>query len=722
MFCKNCGKEIQAGDKFCMTCGWRVSSDSEAQAAEAQPAETQAVEAQAAEAQPAETQPAETQTVEAQPTETQVAEAQPTETQVAEAHPVETQAVEAQAVEVKPAETQSSAAQPVQQSAVSAPQAANPVAPTNQEKPKKKKKGIFVAIGSVAALAAAGIAVAFNWSFINNFMMKTFYPADKYYQCVEQGNVDAAVASAATAYNTFLLEPLSSASGVYQSFVDGSGAGQDVGYTGEITFTLGELAQKMIKEQDPELNGIVDQLWQNGVTISYETYAADNWVQGLVGLGLGETSVFSLDNVINLGDNTIYLGIPELSEKYLGVKLEDVIPDYSYYLDDMEEASAYIEMLEAIAAKLPDEKQTKQLMAKYGKLILGCLDDVEKQNGKSLKAGDISQKCTRLDVIIDGKTFAKMAKAVCKELADDKEFKKIFLGLAEELLEIYEYYDLDDYYYGLEYDAEDLYEAFQSGCKYLSKNADVLEDSDFTMIMSVYVDSKGKICGREFFFGYNGATQQVMIANPQDGNKTGYKVELITETDGEEVAVTFEGSTKESGGKLDGEFFLTVSADDEKRDILEVTVKQLDKTSMEEGYINGSFIVKSPYFQNPLRALIGVYGEDSSELKDLEISLDITSSKDAEECVIKLLEDGEMWGSVAVSGKVERGKKVSAPSDVIQIKDILSAGEGIEEYLDSIDWEEYKKRLEKAGLPEEVISGIDEISDLSLEDLIWMFY
>lgn len=658
MFCENCGKEIQDGDKFCMTCGWRVSSDGAAQ--------------------PAETQPA----------------------------------------EAKPAETQASAAQPGQQSTAAAPQAANPIAPMNQEKPKKKKKGIFVAIGSVAALAAAGIAVAFNWGFINNLMMKTFYPADKYYQCVEQGNVDAAVASAANAYNTFLLEPLSSVSDIYQSFVDGSDAGQDGGYTGEITFTLGELAQQMIKEQGLEQNEIVDQLCQNGVTISYETCAADNRIQGLIGLGLGETSVFSLDNIINLDDNMIYLGIPELSKKYLGVKLEDVIPDYSYYLDGMEDASAYIEMLEDIAAKLPDEKQAKQLMAKYGKLILECLDDVEKQSGKSLKAGDISQKCTRLDVIIDGKTFAKMAKAVCKELADDKEFKKIFIGLAEELLEISEEYNLDASLYGLEYDAEDLYEAFRSGCEYLGKNVDVLKDSDFKMIMSVYVDSRGKIRGREFIFEFDGNTQQVMIANPQDGSRTGYKVELITEADDEEVAVTFEGSAKESGGKLDGEFLLTVSADDEKQDILEVTVKQLDKASMEKGYINGSFIVKFPF----LPQLIGFYGKDPGEWKDLEISLDMTSSKDAEECVIKLLEDGDMWGSVAMSGKVEKGKEVSAPSDVIRITDVTSAGKGIEEYLNSIDWEEYKKRLEKAGLPEEVISGIDEISDLSLEDLIWMFY
>lgn len=691
MFCRNCGKEIQAGDKFCMTCGWRVSTDGEAQSTEAKPAEEQVAEVQSAEAKPA---------------EEQAAEAQSTETK-----PAEEQAVEVQSVEAKPAE---------EQAVVAVPQTTSPVAPTSQEKPKKKKKGIFVAIGSVAALAAAGIAVAFNWSFINNVMMRTFYPADKYYQYVEQENVDAAVASAATAYNTYLLKPLSSVTDVYQSFADGSGAGLDMGYTGEITFTLGELGQELIKEQSPELYEVIDQSKLNGATFYYESSVADNWVQGLVGLGLGGTRIISLDNIINLGDNTIYLGVPELSEKYLGVKLEDVVPDYRDYLDNMEEASAYIEMLEAIAAKLPDEKQAKQMMAKYGKLVLECLDDVEKQSGKSLKAGDISQKCTRLDVIIDGKTLAKIAKAVCKDLADDKEFKKIFLGLAEEMLEIYEYYDLDDYYYGLVYDAEDLYEAFRSGCEYLSKNADVLKNSDFKMIMSVYVDGKGKICGREFFLGYDGATQQVMIANPQDGNKTGYKVESIITQNDEEVAVTFEGSTKESGGKLDGEFVLTVSAEDEKRDILEVTVKQLDKAGMEEGYINGSFILKSPSFKNPLREIF--YGGNSDEWKDLEISLDMSSSRDAAECVIKLLEDDGLWGSVAVSSKVERGKKISAPSDVIQIKDIFSAGEGIQEYLNSIDWKEYKKKLEKAGLPEEIISGLDEVSDLSLEDLIWMFY
>lgn len=666
MFCENCGKEMQPGDKFCTTCGWKAPAEGEAQPAEAQVTGER---------------PAEAQTTEAQVTGEQPVEAQTTEAQPAAARPAGEQPAAAQAVAAQPAGA----------------------------KPKKKKKGIFFAAGAAVVLAAAGIAAAFNWSTVSNTFKKTFSSAADYYQYVEKENVDAVVASASTAYNAFLLEPLSSISDVTKSVT----AGTDAGYAGEFTFTLGELGRERMKQEEPELFEILDQLKVNSATLYFESYMADNWMQGLIGVGLGEARVLSLDNIVNLSDDTIYLGIPELSEKYLGVRLADVIPEYETYLDEMKETTASLEMMEAIAKKLPDEKQAKELLARYAKVVMGCLDDVEKENGRKLEAGGVSQKYTRLNVNIDGKTFAKMAKALCDELADDKEFKKIFIDVAGEVIDGYQKLDLDDYYFGMNYDAEELYEAFRSGLEYVSENTDALEDSDFEMVMSVYVDGKGKIRGRQFTFEYDGVSMEITMAAPQDGKKTGYKAELSVTESGDEVSVVIEGSAEESGGKLDGEFELTASAAGEKRDILEVSVKSLDKADMEKGYVNGSFTVK------PSKELAE---EMPSWLSDAYVVLDVTSSEDEANVVVELAEDGGLWGSIGLSAKAEKAKKVSAPSNVIQINDLLSIEASLDEYLESIDWEGYKNTLKKAGIPEEWTIGLDELSDLSLEDLIWMLY
>lgn len=769
MFCSNCGKEIQAGDKFCMTCGWRVPTGGEAQPTVAQAAETQPGEAQPAEAKAAEIQPAEAQAVETQSVETQAAEVKPAEAQVAEAQSAETQSAEAQAAEVKPAEAQAAETQPAeaqsaetqaaeaqatevkpaeaqateikpaetqpgQQVVAAAPQTTSPVTTASQEKPKKKKKGIFVAIGSVAALAVAGIAVAFNWGFINNFMMRTFYPAEKYYQHVEQENVDAAVASAASAYNAYLLEPLSSISDRYQSYLDGTMKGEDISYSGEVTLTLGELGQKMIKAASPDTYEMLDLKNLNSVTAYYEIAQSGDWVQMLLGIGLQGTRIFTIDSYMDDRDDAIYVGIPELSDKYLSAKMSAVFPEWEEYQEiaqaNAQEAVAYVQILEEIAAKLPDEKQAKELMAKYGKVILECLSDVEKKSGVNLKAGSVSQKCTKLDVTIDGKTLAKIVKKLCDELKDDKEFKKIFIGVVEgladaskSLVDMYDYpiygiYDYDT----LDIDAEELYEEFQAICENLIENADELKDLDIELVMSVYVDGNGKVRGRSLGFEYDDTECQLLIANPQDGKETGYKVEFVMTEDDETAKVLFEGSYKESGGKLDGKFVMTVDAEDEKMDLWQLTVKQLDKASMEKGYINGSFSVK---LSEDLLREMDVSGYMAGKLADMEFCLDMSSSQDEAKCEFKLMEDGGLWGSIIVSGKTEKGKKISAPSDAIQIKDIYDEEDYfkcLEKYWDSIDWKAYKEKLKEAGLPEEFVSGLEEVSDISLEDLLWMLY
>lgn len=761
MFCSNCGKEIQAGDKFCMTCGWRVPTGGEAQPTgaqaaetqpgEVQPAEAKAVEIQPAEARAAETQPAEAQAVETQPAETQPVEAQAVETQSAEAQPAEaqgaeTQPAEAQVAEVKPAEaqgaetqpaeaqsteTQPAETQPGQQVVAAAPQTMSPVTPASQEKPKKKKKGIFVAIGSVAALAAAGIAVAFNWGFINNFMMRTFYPAEKYYQHVEQENVDAAVASAASAYNAYLLEPLSSISDRYQSYLDGTMKGEDISYSGEVTLTLGELGQKMIKVASPDTYEMLDLENLNSVTAYYGIAQSGDWMQALLGIGLQGTRIFTIDSYMDDRDDTIYVGIPELSDKYLSAKMSALFPEWEEYQEiakaNAQEAVAYVQILEEIAARLPDEKQAKELMAKYGKIVLGCLSDVEKESGVNLKAGSVSQKCTKLDVTIDGKTLAKIVKKLCDELKDDKEFKRIFIGVVEGLADasksLVDMYDYPVYGYNeLDIDAEELYEEFQAACEDLLENADELKDLDIELVMSVYVDGKGKVRGRSLGFEYDDTEWKLLIANPQDGKETGYKVEFVMTEDDETAKVLFEGSYKESGGKLDGKFVMTVDAEDEKMDLWQLTVKQLDKASMEKGYINGSFSVK---LSEDLLREMDVPGYMAGKLADMEICLDMSSSQDEAKCEFKLLEDGDLWGSIIVSGKIEKGKKISAPSDAIQIKDINDEEDYfkcLEKYWDSIDWKAYKEKLREAGLPEEFVSGLEEVSDISLEDLLWMLY
>lgn len=688
MNCGNCGKELQTGDKFCMTCGWRVPEETVPVTNAAQPNTGDS-----------------DKTVILSATMQETVQASVPQGNVFQGNTApQTDAFQGNVFQGGAA-PQAGAYQMAAAPQVSdVPKGKKP----KKEKVKKEKSGkkgglIVAAIGAVAVIAG-GVAAAFNWDVVTNTIKSTFSSPQDYYASVEKDNFSNMAASAANAYQTLLREPMSSVSDMYESVT--SGEIYEGGYKGEIVIELGDSAMENLMDTlsyQEELPFDISE-W-NRIALEYETYSGDSLINAAAGLTIGDTGLISVDTLLDYKDSALYLAIPELSESYLGISFEDVMADYEDALQSMEEMTEYLDAIQEIVKVLPDAKQAQALLTKYFDVIIGCVDDVDKESVK-LEAGGVNQKCTCLKVTIDGKTLVKAAKALCKELKDDKDLKKYITDFVDAVSEQAEALDMAEEL-GMELDADEIYEQFQSMCDEILDTIDENEEEipEFELVMSVYVDSKGHVCGREFELEVEEQTMTLLVANTENGSNVGFEASLsIDDGDGENGFV-FEGSGKKNKGKLDGTYALTVMAQGEKKKMMNVNVKQFDLDAREKGYLNGSFglsIADDLLEEMEERIPEEVY----SMLEEMELVFDLTSNENTAKFKVSLNQGKELYASLSISSEKVSDKKLSVPSDAIMIEDIEDPEDSLKEYWMTIDWDSMIEKLEEIGFSDELIENL----------------
>lgn len=688
MNCGNCGKELQTGDKFCMTCGWRVPEETVPVTNAAQPNTGDS-----------------DKTVILSATMQEPVQASVPQGNVFQGNTApQTDAFQGNVFQGGAAPQAGAYQMGAAPQVSDVPKGKKP----KKEKVKKEKSGkkgglIVAAIGAVAVIAG-GVAAAFNWDVVTNTIKSTFSSPQDYYASVEKDNFSNMAASAANAYQTLLREPMSSVSDMYESVT--SGEIYEGGYKGEIVIELGDSAMENLMDTlsyQEELPFDISE-W-NRIALEYETYSGDSLINAAAGLTIGDTGLISVDTLLDYKDSALYLAIPELSESYLGISFEDVMADYEDALQSMEEMTEYLDAIQEIVKVLPDAKQAQALLTKYFDVIIGCVDDVDKESVK-LEAGGVNQKCTCLKVTIDGKTLVKAAKALCKELKDDKDLKKYITDFVDAVSEQAEALDLAEDL-GIDMDAEEIYEQFQGMCDEILDTIDENEEEipEFELVMSVYIDSKGQFCGREFELEVEEQTMTLLVANTENGSNVGFEASLsIDDGDGENGFV-FEGSGKKNKGKLDGTYALTVMAQGEKKKMMNVSAKQFDLDALEKGYLNGSFGLSIA--DDLLEEMEERIPEEAySMLEEMELVFDLTSNENTAKFKASLNQGKELYASLSISSEKVSDKELSVPSDAIMIEDIEDPEDSLKEYWMTIDWDSMIEKLEEIGLSDELIENL----------------
>lgn len=563
---------------------------------------------------------------------------------------------------------------------VETPASAANLSTGESEAPKKKRKAApFIVIGA-AILAVLIVCVVCGAQLVNQFR-KNFFSPEKYYQYVEQTVVEEIAQQGGAYYERLLLD-----------FIDIG----DRSIGTELTLEISEAGKdflKLLGAADVDLSWLEQMSFGAGFSLKDKVLKYD------ISLGLNRTGILSANVVMDMDSGKMYLQLPELTPEYIGLDFSKI--NDGYEMDNFEEYLEMQESLNALRKALPDAKEVEKLLNKYLGIALSAVTDVEKKSA-TVKAGGVRQKCTELEVTLDGKGLTDVLEAVLKEMAGDKDLKKLIIDTADALMEI------EGFYYGNE-DGEDVYAEFaeelEEALEKLDEVRDEMRKYKGELVMHVYVDGRGEIVGRvvevvedrEVYF-------TVSSLMPENSGSVGYEFSM-EQGYGQKIALV--GSGKRSGNTLKGDFTLEYMG----MSIFDMKVSGLNVEQLKQGYLNGSFtITPSAQIGTLLSAYLPYGSAYRSAFTDIQLTLDSQMSKDSGKLTLGLIYDGEKLGSISMSADTGAGSQGNLPD---QGKTVFVEGEeDLTEWLEKIDWDKFLEKLEKANLPDEVMEEIEDFVDL----------
>lgn len=545
----------------------------------------------------------------------------------------------------------------------------------NPGKKKGKKAPWIIAACAVAVLVTV---CTVNAEKLGNFFRRSFASPEKYYQAVEEKTVMNMV-DAFVAY--------------YEALIKDAGYMDDGSIDMKFALELGEGGQELI-----EMFALsdVDLTWLKELSVGMGYAAKDSLLGYNMSLGLNKYDILSLKMIMDMEGGDLYLQIPELSANYIGAGMEEyggveTLETYEQYLEAQE-------MLAEMRKAMPESKEIETLLRKYLKLALGSVSDVEKST-KTVKAGDVEQKCTELEVTFNGKTLSKMLEAILKELQKDKALKKLYVDMVDGLMETGEFYGISG-----EYAWEELMDEAED----LLGSLDELEDLDDVLVMKVYVDGSGEIVGRVLELVDGRETYAVIsVLSLEKGGKLGYECSVEPDSGyGSGIALT--GTGRKSGDKLTGDFQMKYGG----VPVLDLKVSELDMKEMDRGYLNGSVTMTfSKQIASLLSSSLSSYGTVyASMLADMELTVDFQSAEKSGKAVLGIGYGDKELADITLSAEFGDGSEISVPSAADTV--FAENEEELVRWLESIDWDGFAGKLEDANLPDEVVDKVKELAGL----------
>ena len=513
-------------------------------------------------------------------------------------------------------------------------------------KSNKKLIGVIIAI-----LAVVGVILIFSGSLATG-IHKTFDSPKNYFSYVEK--------------QALLGKKDNMLRNIYNN-LDDSVAREDMAIKENVTLTIGEAGQSYIKML--QMAG-VDLTWLNSAGIEYFANTKNNDVELSTTLFMNGKEIFSPTFILDSQKEVVYAKLPELTKDVLKYDLES-------YSEQFEEIFAKAEKMRKA---YPDSKAVDKLFSKYVKLVLGCVENVEKEK-VDFECDEVTQKCTKLKVTLKDKDIQNIIKTVCKNASKDKDLKKIFVESCKAM-------EMDDY--------DQYYDKFVEIMETMEERADELEING-KIVIEVYVDGSAKIIGRVYkYIPDEGSDVIVKLGTATKGSKMGFEASIQLG----EFDIKFAGTGKLKGNKVSGEYALKVK--DEK--YFELNVEKLDLNALNNGYLKGHFTCE---IDGDLRMIRSFMPRDirkaMKELPDLnfDLGMDLNIDTSAKKHNIDLgfLKDGEELFRIAMKGEIKSASKVKIPSKAIDVTD----SSDLQDFLGDLSWDSLLDKLEDADVPKQYL-------------------
>ena len=689
MFCTKCGSELPDGAKFCTNCGAQVTfvtaPPPAAPAAPAQPVVSAAPVQPAAPAMPA--QPAAPAPQQAQPGAWQ----QPRPTQPGswqQPQPAQPGSWQQQPQQWQPIQQQwQSRQQPQQPTRQQQPQWQQqppqwqPAGGSAPAQPKKKGKGWLIGVIAAVLIAAVGVG-GFVWpgffkggktsAAIPTALAERFSTPEEFYRAAETKNA---------------AELAGHLSNVYDNLFLSNAASDDVSVAGTLKIEPGDklrgLLLDVIGPQLDQLNPGDDLSWLKAVSLVYDVSRKDDLGMLNAGVQLNGTDLAHVNAVLRIEDGVLCLSVPELSDKYLELPLEDLDLDSFSLPSGLTGLSPEdAEKIGPVVEALLDAKTVETILNRYLSEAIGQIEDVEKESG-TLTAEGVSADYTVLTATVTPDTAVRIVEKLGPELKEDKDIKKIILDVAAASGQ----------------DGEAKYKEFTDKIdEKLNDTAKIRENMKDNLVLTVYLDKNGDAHGRVIDSG----SRKLELLMPENDGQFGLTIRCTQ--DGEETLL-LSGSGKRSGDKLTGDLDLTVGG--EYYAVLGLDGFDVEK--VKDGYLSGAVDVKPT--ASFWKKVTGGADDGTSALPEslksildsLTVRLELNTAKDKSAVTLTLLTGGDKLISIAADGAKSSAKPIAA-------------ADGVEpdEWAGDITLDKLEKvvaAIEKAGVPAAYTDFLDEALD-----------
>ena len=560
---------------------------------------------------------------------------------------------------------------PVEQ-AVQPPVMEEPVAPVPQEvfaqpqfeapaKPAKKlsKKKLLTILAPVAAVAVVvALVIGFFGDSLKGTFTKTFGSDEDYLSYVEKNSTEMAT------------DVLSDTYGSLMELLSGKREAND-GYEMNLKLTVGDQVITMLEDlAKSETGEKIDMSWMNSVDLGMQVNAKDSLSQLVMALNLNEKEIAKLDYIMDLEKGDIFLAIPTLSDKYLGISFDDMLGAGA--MGDMDEMAELLEMFsgEELQKALPSEDVLNKLLDKYVGIALDNLTNVKKST-KSVKISGVEQKLTLLETTIGEEDLHRVVTAILKSAKDDKQIKNIINDVAG-------WMDKNGMLGAM--DADEVYKTFQEGVEMaLEELEDVEFGSDAEIVVTSYVNNAHEVVGRRIEV----EDQEILYYCEV---KKGDKIAFELESEGLEIY----GEGTEKKGVVNATYTVVAG----NKEVCELTFVDF---KAEDDLINGKLRIAP---SSDLMKELGLGSMDASALAlaDPQLELAFASTKSTASFGVNLLSGENLLVGITLSSKEVKAAAITLPKDAYDIDEA-------QEWLKDMDPQKLLDKLEEAGLPISEIMG-----------------
>ena len=464
--------------------------------------------------------------------------------------------------------------------------------------------------------------------------------------------------------------------------------------TANWSLTLGETSIALLGQ----LLG-TDMSWFENIKIVQNQGISDSGTYVNMDLMVNDSKVCTLEMLVDSQTSDVYMRVLELSDAYLHVSA-----------DQMENASGSLNIMATdILESMPDASVIKDLLNKYGSMLVAHMEDQEAAS-ETLTAEDVAQECTVVEGTISQEQAQDTIKDILKEARDDQQIKSILDDFSQ-------FADGKDLYTAMTEGIDSALKELENGS--VSESLEDLEEKteevitienpsspldqimnkdDSYLCAKMWVDENDEIVGQEFAFCSTDG-ESVPFFTYQTPSAEGKSAFLLSISDGSE-GFTFSGSGDVSDNVLNGTYALAVN------DIpfLSIGVSDYLTDSAQTDKSGGTYTISLAEWSEDLSSIIDE--STYSMLCTFGLSLGYNSEGTSGGFDLSLITSGQNLGTLSMTADVAKEEPAVPDASTFETVYSVQSEEDMQAYLSNADIEGLINNLVNAGVPQELITAL----------------